>query len=299
MAYQSKIRKLYALLFPTGRAWQFVRGSEDREGIEAPFVDGVGSVFTDGIGQTFVSVQPQFTASTGKRITDAKLKAFDDAYAETLGIQDSILPDNDNFDSQDADNWERVLLLPKNITDLELRKQRIARQLFYPNNIVERSTAEFMQDQLQQAGFNVNVIENRFWNGSEFEVQDPDVIGTQDMESGLPESGIYESAGEIPGTDYTSIIANSIDETLDNEFFNAPVLTPIESGTIESGTSESGGSGIISLDREIQLQGTFFVGGASFPSIVDLPLERKEEFRQLVLKFKPVQTLAFEYINYI
>lgn len=299
MDYQSKIRKLYALLFPTGRAWQYVRGSESREGLQENFTDGFGNVFTDGLSQHFYSFLAQFTSSIGKRLVDAKLKSFDTAYSDTLSILDSLLPDNENFDSVDADNWERVLQIQPNTTDLEIRKQRIARQLNYPSGIVERSHYEFIQEQIRAAGFDVYVTENRFWNGSEFEIVDPDIISTQDMESGLPESGVYEAAGEIAGTDYTSIIANFIDETIDNEFFNAPPLNPIEAGVFQSGEVESGGGGITSLDRDIQLQASFFIGGSSFPSIVDVDILRKEELRQLVLKLKPAHTLVFEYINYI
>lgn len=298
MDYQSKIRKLFALLFPTGRAWQYLKGSEDREGIEDIFTDGFSNNFTDGYGIPFYSFLPQFTSTTSKRLTDAKLKSFDTAYEDTIGIQDSILPDNDNFDSVDADRWERVLQIPSNTTDLEIRKQRIARQLYYPSGVVERSNYEFIQEQIRAAGFDVYIVENRFWNGSEFEIIDPDTLATQDMESGLPESGVYESAGEIPGIDYTNIIANFIDESLDNGFFTAPVISPVESGVFESGTIESGGGGGISLDRDIQLQASFFIGGSSFPSIVDVDITRKDEFRQLILKLKPNHTLGFEYINY-
>jgi hypothetical protein len=51
MDYQSKIRKLYGLLFPTGRAWQYSRGSENREGLQENYFDGDTIDFTDGVGE--------------------------------------------------------------------------------------------------------------------------------------------------------------------------------------------------------------------------------------------------------
>ena len=299
MDYQSKIRLLYGLLFPTGRAWQFSRGSEDREGLEEVFVDGFDNNFTDGFGNNFVSILPQFTAATGKRLADAKLKIFDEAYSEIMGILNTILPDNAEFNEQDILNWERVLQIPQNISDLNDRKLRIYRQLTFPNGIVERSYYEFMQDQIRSAGFDIYIIENRFWNGSEFEVVDPDTIATQDVELGLVELGVYELGGEIPGTDYTGIIANTVNETIDDNFFLAPLPDLPELGVYELGEFELGGFEAPGLPYEIQLQESFFIGGKTFPSIVDVPINRKEELKQLVLKFKPVQTIAFEYINYI
>jgi len=299
MDYQSKIRKLYGLLFPTGRAWQYSRGSEDREGIVSLFVDGFDNEFTDGFGNAFVSVLPTFTASTGKRLADAKLKIFDDAYAEVIGILNSILPDNDKFDETDASNWEKVLQIALNITDLEQRKDRIAQKIYYPNGIVERSHYQFIEDQIRAAGFDVYIIENRFWNGSEFEITDPDTLGTQDVELGTVELGDFELAGEIQGVNYTRIIANSLDDSIDNNFFNAVLEDPVELGTVELNDFELGGGGSIGLPREQQLQQSFFIGGSSFPSIVDIDSNRKDELIQLVLTYKPLHTIGFAYINWI
>lgn len=298
MTNEAKIRLLYAKLFPTGRAWQFVRGSEDREGLEEVFTDGLGITFTDGLGMPFGTLIPEFIAPTGKRLVDSKLKAFDQAYTDAIGIQNTTLPDNSEFDEQDATNWERALLLPSNITDLELRKQRIERQLYYPAGIVERSHYKFIEEQIRAAGFDVYIIENRFWNGSAFEIVDPDLIGTQDVELGIIELGNFELGGEIAGVNYTEIIANFVDSAEDANYFSAPPTNPLELGDLELGVSELGG-GNATLPREKQLQASFFIGGSSFPSIVDVDINRKDEFRQLVLKLKPLQTLCFAYINYV
>lgn len=44
---------------------------------------------------------------------------------------------------------------------------------------------------------------------------------------------------------------------------------------------------------------TFVIGGAVFGTSADVSALREQEFRQLILKIKPVQTVAFLQINYI
>lgn len=298
MGYQSKIRKAYGLLFPTGRAWQFARGSEDRDAVQEYYTDGTGEVYTDGIGEPYYYEIERFDATTGKRLIDARLKAFDNAYASLLGVTDSILPDNDKFDENDATNWEQTLRILSNLTDLEERKKRISRQLFYPNGIVERLNKQFIQEQLQSVGFDVYIQENRFWNGTEYEVVDPDTLSDKVSQLGLGNLGNVELGGTIPGVNYTGIVANYVDEDLDNKFFDTEITNPPQLGENQLGTFELGGLTTTRLSREIQLQASFFIGGPSFPSFVNIDSNRKDEFRQLVLKLKPAHTLAFLYINY-
>lgn len=299
MDFQSKIRLLYSLLFPTGRAWQYNRGSENREGIQDNFTDGVSGVFVDGVSDPFFSLVPQFIATIGKRIGDAKLKLHDQLYSDMVGILNTIIPDNEEFDSTDADRWESTFEIVSNLTDIEERKTRILRRLFYPNGVVERSNVEFIQDQLRASGFDVYVVENRFWNGSEYEVQDPDALTDKDVQLGLGNLGVIELGGIIPGTNYTGIIANYVNEDLDNQFFSSTVVTPPELGENQLGAFELGGQTSVRLPRDIQLQGSFFIGGQSFPSFASVPLSRKDEFRALLLKLKPVHTLGYLYINFI
>ena len=46
------------------------------------------------------------------------------------------------------------------------------------------------------------------------------------------------------------------------------------------------------------LQGAFFVGGAVYPNTANVPIERKIEFRELILRLKPAQTPVYLLINY-
>ena len=43
---------------------------------------------------------------------------------------------------------------------------------------------------------------------------------------------------------------------------------------------------------------TFFIGGAVLGDFANVPFQREKEFRQLVLKLKPDQTIAFIFINF-
>ena len=73
------------------------------------------------------------------------------------------------------------------------------------------------------------------------------------------------------GVYYTNKIANHIDENLDMNF-------------------SLGGS----------YKSSFFIGGDALNGwVADIPLARKKEFRELILKIKQVQSIGFLFINYI
>jgi uncharacterized protein YmfQ (DUF2313 family) len=88
-------------------------------------------------------------------------------------------------------------------------------------------------------------------------------------------------------------------------------ITYIEHGEVEHGEVESGGVynnlivNHIDEDRELgfelggNLRGSFFVGGTPVGTYADVDIERKDEFRQLILKLKPVQSVGFLFINYV
>jgi hypothetical protein len=74
----------------------------------------------------------------------------------------------------------------------------------------------------------------------------------------------------MDGIYYNNLIANRIDESLD-----------------------------VTFDIGSNLRATFFVGGETLGTFADVDIQRKEEFRQLILKLKPVQSIGFLLINYI
>lgn len=93
----------------------------------------------------------------------------------------------------------------------------------------------------------------------------------------------------------------------------SPVLgTVIQSGQIQSGQLQSGSMPYLfkvanSLDAEVDsnfivsnnFRSVFIVGGSVLGTNADVQLLREKEFRQLILKLKPANTVAFLKINYI
>lgn len=191
------------------------------------------------------------------------------AYTDALSTFDSIIPDNDNFTADDATDWERRLgLITADGVALSDRKLAIIRKMQFPGQAQARGNYLFVQGQLQSAGFNVYVYENRF----------PDGMGGYITQNPVTLSGVinYNQHGQFQhgqkrhGGSYRNICVNHIDEKLDWNF--------------NIGDS---------------LRSTFFIGGSPLGTFATVPFARKDEFRQLILKLKPAQTVAFLFINYI
>lgn len=81
-------------------------------------------------------------------------------YSAVLNVLNSVLPDNNNFSEQDAINYERVywITVSEN-TSLEDRKKAIIRKMTHPGNIPARQSYLHLQNQLQEAGFDVYIHE--------------------------------------------------------------------------------------------------------------------------------------------
>ena len=124
--------------------------------------------------------------------------------------------------------------------------------------------------------------------------------------------------GDIPARQSWDYLQNSLqaagfDVYVHENLAEVPILgTTIQSGQIQSGQYQSGSAPYLfkvanSLDSEIDknfiistdFRSTFVVGGAVFGTSANVSALREKEFRQLILKIKPVQTVAFLYINYI
>ena len=127
MSTLDKIKKLGKTLYPTGRAFKI------------PF----GGVFD----------------KLNSALSESEQRAFDDA----VSILDSALPDNNNFTTGDATDWERRLgLITNPSVPLSDRKLAIIRKMRHPGNIPARQNFLYLQGQLQDAGFDVFVFENIF-----------------------------------------------------------------------------------------------------------------------------------------
>lgn len=254
-----KLMALVAQLYPTGRAFKMV-------------VDGYKEAMHRAI-------------ATQKAVLIADIQS----------TFDSALPDNANFTTADATAWERRLGLITN-TDVTLpdRKAAIQRKMNYPGKQPARSHWQFIQSQLQLAGFGVYIHENRFSDGmGGYVTKTPlELLADTGNQHGLYQMGdeqhediyppalfelIYNQHGDIQLGDvqhgqyyvYKPKIANHV--------------TAADDLTFQIGT----------------LRSTFFIGGVTAGSFASVPASREREFRELVLKFKPLNTVALLFINYV
>lgn len=205
---------------------------------------------------------------------EALLITENQALVDAISILDSALPDNDNFTEEDATMWERRLGMVTNIaTPLADRKLAIIRKMNHPGTIKARQHYLYMQGQLQAAGFNVYVYENRFPTyPSGFTTKTPSVFAltTYPMVT-LQYSATDLQYGDVQyGITEGNKIANRMNQSLDN-YFNVGD----------------------------NFRSTFFIGGPYPGEFANVLASREEEFRQLIFKLKPAQTVGFLLINYI
>lgn len=243
MATVDHIKKLYRQLYPKGQAFQF-----PKDGTKQKLHDAIASV-------------------------DAN--AFDDA----LATLNAILPDNDLFTDDDADQWAiRLGLTFEAGTSLADKKSAIKRKYNHPGTIPARQNYGYLQDELQAAGFDVYVHENIFSDGmGGLETRTPmELLGAgAPLIIGLWEHGEFAEHGAMEhgdfetGSVYPDCVANYIDYTKDWFF-----------------------------DVGDNLRNTFFLSSEYPEFFTDIPAVRRAEFRELVLKIKPVQTVGFCFINW-
>lgn len=235
-ALKDTLIKLTKQLFPTGRAFKMPIGSN-------------------------LDIFIKANAETEERVV-----------LDIASIKTSILPDNDQFDEDDAENWERVLgISSSSLVDLEDRKAAIRQKMQQPGDNPAKGSWEYVQEVLRAAGFDVYVFENRFPDyPTGYFVQDPvTVSGSSSILTEVQHDDIQHGDAQH-GSSLNNKIVNYISEELDFKF---------DEGTI--------------------LKNTFFIGGDPVGSFANVPLVRKDEFRQLILKSKPAQMVGYLFINYV
>lgn len=240
MSILTKIRSLTKSLYPTGR------------------------VFRQSSGGVLDQLQNGLSLS--------EQRAYDDA----VSILDSALPDNDNFTSQDATDWERRLgLITNSAVPLADRKLAIIRKMNHPGEFAARQHFLYIQTQIRLAGFDVYLHENIF---DPYPYGDPVTNTPFNLASLVNEDFVaaYNNFefGELQygqiGEYGLSLVVNNIEEAKDAIF-----------------------------DVGDNLRSTFFVGGLEIGQFADVDLNRQDEFRQLILRLKPTQTVGYLFINYI
>lgn len=126
MITDNQILKLTKQLLPTGRAWRLPENG----------------VF--------------------KKLLFALGKSEQRAINFALAVLYRILPDNENFTTDDASEWERRLAINAGTgyIPLETRKSTILRKYQFPGGFLNRANYRYLEAQLQLAGYNVTVTEN-------------------------------------------------------------------------------------------------------------------------------------------
>lgn len=215
-------------------------------------------------GRAFKTTSSSWREALSRSLALSESRAYEDA----LTILDSTLPDNANFTADDATAWEKRYGIVTNNTDLATRKMAIKQKINYPGNAKARGNYRFIEKQLRDAGFDVYVYENRFDDGfGGYITNDPITLSGSSSEN---QYGDVDYGESDYGPYFSNIVVNFLDEDKDNNF-------------------NVGGN----------LRSTFFIGANPIGTSADVPSERKTEFRQMILRLKPVQTVAYLFINYV
>lgn len=218
------------------------------------------------------------------------------AYNDAVSILNAILPDNSNFTADDATDWERRLgLINGTGVDLEDRKLAIQRKMNHPGVMKPRENYLNLQHQLQSAGFDVYVHLNRFYDGSNWVTKTPEesIINVGYGEHGdLFEMGEYEHGDNYIYYNNLFVFAEHGDEFQHGSFEHGEwIFTNKIVNYIDEYPDKFFNIGA-------SMKATFYIGGEIFGTLADVPLVRKNEFRQLILKLKEVNTVGYLLINY-
>ncbi len=240
------------------------------------------------VRQLFPTGRAYGMKNDGGKLIDATAEGQTQLHNDILSTLDSILPDNANFTASDATDWEvRLGMIVSPDLDLEIRKQAIIRKMNHPGSIPARQSADYLESQIHAAGFDDGVYVHENINNWTIEqilsVTADNQMGNYRM--GMTQMGnVYTfhlglnkfqmrnaqmGTHQMRGTYWEDCIINHIDEIKDKYFH------------------------IIDDSR------TFVIGGSDFGDFGLIDEARKEEFRQLVLKIKPVKSVAIVLITYI
>lgn len=190
---------------------------------------------------------------------------------DALNVLDVMIPDNDNFTIDDAHDWYRRLgIYDSGTVSLSDMKAAILQKMSWAVNPINQQHYTYIQAQLVAAGFTDCVLyENRFGTGGES--VNPYFIFGVPIDSaicGVPRCGTSR-IGFLGGSDGLTKCVNYIEESKDIDF-------------------------VIGSNY----RSTFIVSSASIGTAANVPLARKQEFRQLLLKLKSAQTVGILHINY-
>jgi uncharacterized protein YmfQ (DUF2313 family) len=219
-------------------------------------------------GTAYATKNGGFKERLHKALNISIAGAIDDAAA----VLNSQLPDNSNFTEEDATVWEKFLgIYRETPVLLSDRIKAIVRKLNYPGVVKPREARAFIEWQLQSAGFDVYVYENRFETlpGVFNALTGEEILGysaTSAVFGGI-EYGELEYGSEYTISD-VSLAARYLDERLDN-LFNIN-----------------------------NYRATFIVAGSTITDFATVTASRKREFRKMILSLKPLQTVGILFVKY-
>ena len=217
-------------------------------------------------GRAFRMPEGGYLEKLHKGLNASENRVLNDA----LSVLDSILPDNANFSLDDCTDWERRLGLKPSTASLSDRKAAILLKLNQPGINPSKENYLNLQYQLQLAGFNVFVYENKFSNGSGgFITKVPYQIIADSSLITYNMLGNFQMGQQKFGGRYNNKVANNLDPLVDKAF--------------DTGTN---------------FKSTFYISGATITTFATVQIARQQEFRQLILNLKPVQTVAFLFVHY-
>jgi hypothetical protein len=251
-----------ALLMPKARAWNMPQGTD------VLYISETGDYYVGDTG-TYGYVSTSSDAGIMSRYQLAIAGVYAQSYEDAVGVMDALLPDNDNFTTDDATRWERALGIYRVTgTSLSDRKLAIMQKLTYPVGNVYVQHYLFIQEQLRAAGFDVYVYENRFDDGmGGYITKTPaQIIGV------TPDDAIFGNIqfGQVQfGSGYHNKIVQYIEEDKDAGFSIGNWRT------------------------------TFYVAGSDITTFADIPTARKDEFRQLLISIKQIEMVGFLFVNYV
>jgi uncharacterized protein YmfQ (DUF2313 family) len=211
--------------------------------------------------------------SDAEKYHTALAKVFADTLQDALGILDALLPDNDNFTVDDATIWEKKLgIYSSSAVPLADRKLAIKRKYAHPGTIKARQHYLYIESQLRAAGFDVYVYENRFDDGM------GNIISKSPYEviNVIPDSGKFHATDVYHGTD--TYMGDEVDYKVANSIYDAvDALFTVPADNYSS---------------------TFFIGGSSLGDFATVDNNRRLEFRDLILRLKPLHTIAYLFVNF-
>lgn len=223
------------------------------------------------------------------RLHNALIRSEERCFDDIVSTLDSTLADNDNFTVEDALIWEnRLGLISNDLVPLVDRKLAIIRKLNHPGLIRARQNYSYLQQQLQLAGFDVYVYENLSLVSIE------SILALNDLAINIGQNNIGSfNIGDtysIYDQYFTQFNVGSFNigsANVNQQVFNNKVVNRIDSDLD------------LLFNIGSSLRSTFFIGGNPLGTFASVDQNREDEFRQLILKIKPVQTVGYLLINYI